>query len=560
MLSYATEKSLAKITGFGMALVIVFLVNGTVTDPVNVTKLFILGIVSFAAIGCVLKYLPNLITQNRFIFTIVGLFILSSIFVLVMGSGSFTQSFYGSYGRNNGFLAYFCLATLFFVSTLFRKEDSFKTLIHGLLLAGLVNLVYCQWVITFGDPISWSNPYNTILGTFGNPNFIGAFLGIFAPAYFCFALSPNTTKAFKWSAAVVVPLALLHAYLSNAIQGRIVALTCFAVIGFYFIRSRSSSAAWIYSGLLMVVGIFAIAGALQKGPLTEIIYKTSVSLRGQYWLAAFNTGKEHLWTGVGFDFFGDWYRRMRDPQALILPGPNITVNAAHNIPLDFFAFGGIPLLLTYLALVALVIKSLIRTTIKRKNYDPLFVTLVIVWVGYQLQSLISINQIGLAIIGWVFGGAIIAYDCMQKSEIKNSNSMEAQKVRRKGNVEFISAPLLAGIGALTGALIAIPPMSADMRWRSAMVNNSLPLLEKTLQPSYLSPQNTNMYGIAIESLERSKLYDYAHKYNLEALKFNRDSFDLWRLLYFLNKSTDEEKQLALKNMRRLDPLNENVLQ
>jgi hypothetical protein len=54
-------------------------------------------------------------------------------------------------------------------------------------------------------------------------------------------------------------------------------------------------------------------------------------------------GNSHPLTGVGMDSYGDWYRRSRDAQALILPGPNTTTNAAHNVFIDVFAYGGYPL-------------------------------------------------------------------------------------------------------------------------------------------------------------------------------------------------------------------------
>jgi hypothetical protein len=395
------------------------------------------------------------------------------------------------------------------------------------------------------------------LGTFGNPNFIGAFLGILAPIFLCFSMIPKINKFQRGIFLVAIPVTLTEAFLSHAIQGRIVAIFGFSMVAFFLLRSRSILFSWLYVAIVMGVGYLAVLGALQRGPLADLIYKTSVSLRGQYWQAAFNTGKSHFWTGVGFDAFGDWYRRMRDAKALILPGPNTTVNAAHNIPLDLFAFGGILLLAAYLSLIILVVMSVVRVSKRNQKFEPVFVAMVVIWTGYQLQSIISINQIGLAVIGWVFGGAIIAYDHTSRiSNLASDTEDRSLKVksRRSSRPEIVNPGVLAGIGMIVGAIIAVPPLSADMRWRSAMVNNSFSQLQKVLEPSYLSPQNTTMYGIAIDSMERSKIYDYAHEYTIAALEFNRDSFDLWRLLYVLTNSTTEEKAEALQNMRRLDPL------
>ena len=88
-------------------------------------------------------------------------------------------------------------------------------------------------------------------------------------------------------------------------------------------------------------------GALQRGPLTAYLYKESVTLRGEYWQAGWNMARQFPFTGVGMDAYGDWYRRARDSQALILPGPETVTNAAHNIPFDILSNGGWPLFITY---------------------------------------------------------------------------------------------------------------------------------------------------------------------------------------------------------------------
>jgi hypothetical protein len=59
--------------------------------------------------------------------------------------------------------------------------------------------------------------------------------------------------------------------------------------------------------------------------------------------------------------------------------------------------------------------------------------------------------------------------------------------------------------------------------------------------------------------ENSKLPDLAYKYAKQGVAFSPDYFDAWRVLYSMSKSTPEDKEQALKNMKRLDPLNPDVL-
>jgi hypothetical protein len=64
---------------------------------------------------------------------------------------------------------------------------------------------------------------------------------------------------------------------------------------------------------------------------------------------------------------------------------------------------------------------------------------------------------------------------------------------------------------------------------------------------------------AVQLFENSKLYDLAYKYAKEGVAFSPDYFDAWRMLYFTTNSTPADKDLALSNMKRLDPYNPDVL-
>jgi hypothetical protein len=277
-----------------------------------------------------------------------------------------------------------------------------------------------------------------------------------------------------------------------------------------------------------------------------------------------NIGSDHPFTGVGFDTYGDWYRRARDTQALILPGPNTTTNAAHNVPLDVFAFGGWPLFTSYLGILTLSVVAIIKVTRRNRKYDAVFVTLTTAWSCYQLQSIISINQIGLAVWGWLFGGALIAYEIatrpkVDESPIVQGKGKNAKNAKKKQGEQVITSTLIAGVGAVIGLLIAAPPYSADAKWRTALASQDVAKVEAALVPGYLNPVNSYKYASAVQLLEDSKLSDLALKYAKIGVQFNPNNFDAWRLLYLISKSSPEEKALALENMKRLDPKNPNVL-
>jgi hypothetical protein len=562
MLGLQQQKSLTKVLSVGLFLVSVTVVTGGLTDPVNVPKLLILGVLAMAILGMLGSFNPKLFIDGDWQTKItLCTFLVFSGISIALSNSPLTQNIYGAYGRNNGFLAYFCLSILFFAATLINTRRNQLVILKSLVYVGVVNLAYCLWVIAFGDFIPWNNPYGNILGTFGNPNFIGAFFGIFFGVLLALGAGSDATKNFRLSLIFLLPLTLFAIIDSQAIQGRVLAILSVGIVGVFLVYFRFSRIITFFFILFCTaLGSLGLAGAFQKGPLAEIIYKTSVSLRGQYWLAAWNTGQENPFSGVGMDAFGDWYRRSRDVRAIELPGVNTVVNTAHNVPLDMFAFGGWPLFVSYIAIMVIAFLALIRIVRRMRSYDAVGVGLITAWVCYQVQSIISINQIGLAIWGWVLSGCLIAYsrvlpinDERSKEASVNSKRQQSRKPEAKP-----TSVLFASIFGLVGLLVSLPPVSADSKLRTAQVSRDAVKLEETMKFSYFNPQNSQKYLLNIQAFEGSGLFEISHRYALEAVSWNPEAYELWRILYLIKNSTDSERKLAVENMRRLDPLNPDV--
>jgi hypothetical protein len=564
MLNKVTELTLSNILMLGSVFITVFIMTGSVTDPVNVTKLLALGGVSVAGFAIAISFsAKNLWNSYKLPIISLILFLLTVINSIIQSNAPFNQLIYGTFGRNTGAITYLFLIALFVAGLSLSHQSSFPKISYGLLAAGVVNVLYCLWVITFGDFVGWTNPYGNILGTFGNPNFIGSFLGIFASVIFALLVKPNLAWAYRGISLLILIITMVEINASNAVQGIVVSAGGISLVGFFYIRSKIKykSVLAMYSGLVLFVGSIAGLGALQIGPLASLVYKNSVSLRGEYWQAAWNMGNKFPLNGVGMDSYGDWYRLLRDDQALINPGPTIVTNAAHNVVLDQFAYGGWPMLLAYLAILFLVTIAIIKVSIRDKEFNFTFIGLSVAWVCYQVQSLISINQIGLATWGWLLGGVLIAYERATRpnncGESKVPESKSAKTAQAKRSVGL--SPLTVGaLGAVVGLLISWPPINSDIKWQTALRSGDVTKVEATLIPSYLNPQNSNRYATAVQLLEANKFYDLSYKYAKIGIAFNGNSFDAWRLMYFIQNSTPEEKEVARKNLIRLDPKNNTI--
>lgn len=559
MLNKSVEKTIAWFLFIGVPFTTLFLMTGSVTDPVNVTKLFAAGCAGFGVFAITLVYgLKELWNSSKYLVIAILAFILAAVNSVISSSAPLTQNLYGIFGRQTGIITYLLLIMIALGAALLRTKKSFELLVWALLISGAVNIIYAAWAIAFGDFIGWSNPYGNILGLFGNPNFIGAFLGMFITGSVAFAFSSHFAWKYRIAFIALGLIALYEIKNSHAVQGLVVTGAGLAMIGFYLVRSKTKGWAITtgYTVSVLIVGAFALAGALQKGPLTSLIYKRSVSLRGTYWETGVKMGLDAPWTGKGMDSYGLWYRAFRPDRALKdMPGITTMSNAAHNVVIDIFAYGGFPLLISYLAILAIGVWAILRVTLRQRAYDGTFVALATTWLAYELQSIISINQIGLAIWGWVLVGALVAYEYSTRPRPESTEKAKPTKQK-----ELVFSPqLVGGVGVVIGGLIAVPPMSADMAWKSAVKAQSVQQVEAALSPSYLKPRDSSRLAQAVLLLENSKLPDLAYKYGKEAVAYNPDYFDAWRVLYSLSKASDADRAEALANMKRLDPKNPDVL-
>lgn len=548
------ERSTARLAAIGAPLVTILVLTGNVSDPVNTPKLFLLGSLAFGLLAMWTSNKadfegPSLISP---FLIVVFIFVGWSAVVALKSESPFSQNFYGVYGRNTGLLTYTSLAICALVLSRFKQMSSIEILTRGFLFAGIVNVIYCAWVGIFGDFIGWNNPYKAILGTFGNPNFISSFLGMFVTAASAFFV--NLNKRMKLTYFILAPILIWELLEANSLQGIVV-----AVFGVWLITSY-----WLYANFVkklyatlffaagLAIGGFGLLGVIGKGPLVTAMAQPTVALREQYWFAAWRMATNHPIFGVGLDTYGDWYRRMRGESALINPGPNVVTNVAHNVYLDFLASGGFPLLVSYLAVTLIGVLSIIKVLRRREKFNPYFGAVAGIWATYHLQSLISINQIGLAIWGWITTGLLVSFSGIKPADVPSNMNPNLMK---SDTSPTISPAIRGYVGLVTGALIAIPPLSADIKWMSALKAQSVESLEESLTGNYFAPRNSMRLAQAAQTLERSGLSDLAIKYARIGIMHNPNYDDAWETLYYMKLATEKEKTMARQKLIELDPLN-----
>lgn len=522
-------------------------------DPINLVKLTTLSAGAFG-IGSLL-----LIPAKKAFFlkyrwaSLLSLLLVFQLFlVLLFSESSPSSQFFGTMGRNTGLLCFVSLMLVLIGGIFVSETEAFKAIIKVAIIVGGISGIYGGLQYLGADPINWANKYSPVIGFLGNPNFQSSLLGLGAIASVVLALGPATKRPMRIVAVTIVFISLVVAAISHSQQGLLVFAIGIAVLGYFKVKHLNKTIiTGIYISGLIVSTFVTVLGFLNKGFLSSYLYQASVTYRGDYWRAGWSMALHNPLFGVGLDSYGDNYRRYRTLEATLRRGPDVVSNAAHNVFIDLAANGGLPLLVIYIGFLGLAIQKIFKYA-RNGSRDHYFEGVIAVWVGFVAQSVISINQIGLAVWGWVLTGLIIGWE----SKVCNSQDVQvAKKVYKSKNVEQASNPknfLVLLLGIVLGFTISLPPLVASAREKSAMASTQL---EKILQAERAWPQDPTRSNQIASILVSNSL-------NKEALKIARittkrfpNNFEAWKVLSQIPSIPESEKVKALKEMKILDPLN-----
>jgi hypothetical protein len=255
---------------------------------------------------------------------------------------------------------------------------------------------------------------------------------------------------------------------------------------------------------------------------------------------------EHPVLGVGPAGFREFYRQNRDAIAAsrtIEEGPT---DSAHNIFLDLAATGGFLLVLVYFLILFLTVVSAVKV-IKREGVSSFqFLILFATWIAFMSQSLISLPQLGLTLLGWVLSGTIIGYEF---------NTREKPTLKKSETSASSFTTLATGLGMIVGLIVSLPMLITDAQYRSALNRGDVLALEKSTKAW---PQETIKQVYVAELLRKGNLSDRSIVIARQAVEFNPVNFEAWRELSLQPNATESERAQALEMMKKLDPFNPNL--
>lgn len=515
-------------------------------EPFDNIKLLLLA--AIAGVGFsrfISEFKNNESTQLRVVATAIALFCATLLIPMFFAQAPLSQQIFGVAGRSLGFLHYFFLGMILLGSLSESGDFAISNFLKGLTFTGLFESTYGLLQYLKLDPIPWQNQNNWIFGTFGNPNFLSSFIGISVSAsLFIFFQSQN--HRWKWLNIVNIVLGTAVAALSESIQGIVLIAVSLTILAIALTSLRSKLLGIIMAIAGAVSALFAIFGVFKIGPLAKFLYQDSTSFRGDYWRAGIAMARENLLTGVGLDSFGDYYRQFRDIKAGQRRGLNVFSDSAHNLLIDLVSTGGLLLLISYILINVLVVISISKSI---KSAGPLKVhTLVlpIVWLTFQIQTLISINVSSLAIWGWITSGLLLAQNNKTIFNQKARDIGSRRVVKNKSKNEFLTTTLVIAF-----MLMVFPLLRSDVRLGAALKSTD----SNDLISAVTSwPRSCYLMAKAEEAYSDAGADNLALQISIESVVGNPRCFDSWRHISENPIATTEQKNEAVSKMQTLDPL------
>lgn len=544
----------SKVVLASVAIVNLIILPDVAIDPINSPKLFALGIFGALSVFVLIQHLVESPGNLRELHFIVALVFLLHLTAVMLVSGRLEDQFYGVFGRNTGYLAFFSLIVLFLCASIIGSAKFSVNLTKVLVVCGLLALVYGLLQVFELDPVNWGpSGYTPVFGFLGNPNFQSAFMGMTGSAYFAFVVSRSVDVGRKVFFTLGILLNSFVILKSKSEQGFLVLLAGILIVLMFYQYSMKKKF-HVMSLLLISLGIGALSifGLTNKGPLAGLLYKDSISFRGDYWRAAWKMGWENPLTGVGLDRFGENYRGYRDLLATIRRGPDITSNSAHNVFLDVFSNTGLIGVVLYLLLHLLTLRAIVNHLRSSEVFNIYFTAISAAWVAYVSQSIISVNQLGLAIWGWILMGAILGFRVVHTS----GKVLLKKEIRShiRGDKTRLPAGTILKIYfiALFGGIISIWPLTSDINYVNALKSGDASRIQDSVHARPL--QSQKFFDVANILLE-NKFEKESLETIREGVKTFPNTFELWKILSVQPFATTLELTEANRQMKRLDPLN-----
>lgn len=375
------------------------------------------------------------------------------------------MSLIGQYGRYTGLVGLLLCVVAFIATSLSFESRDVLRLAQILTVAMVPVGVYAAVQVTGNDPFAWGSGAFSVftMSTLGNPNFGAAFVAMVLPlitltmtradahlvvrvlggAVFGLAVACLSVFAsFQGPVAVLstvlflIMLAWWHGWTLGGwtvvvlLSTQILIVPAFDPSGWMMLTSAVLGAALmaVFDRLasvhapasvqrhrIPIIGAaglsFAVVVAVGAGRAVRYVqegWRSGFLERGDFYRAAWTIFKENPITGSGLETYGIRFPEVRPASHAIAREASLS-SSAHSVPLGMFANGGVILGVAYLLVVGVVAWVLVRCLRSTPRGERHIIGAVgSAWLAYQIQSLVSVENVTIFVFHFVLAGLIMA--------------------------------------------------------------------------------------------------------------------------------------------------------
>jgi O-antigen ligase len=310
----------------------------------------------------------------------------------------------GSNGRYVGILALLCLTLQFVFYTQITSSEIVifsKFLIYSSYLLNLIGLIILSGITSLKE----FGYFGGLSITMQNSNFLSAYLGIVLSIHLFVFIIDKKNRSI--TSLIFFVLGLVNLFATKSLQG-IIILSCLTVTIIVW-KILSLGKLKIKQVLLFVTSIFLLFLLKGNSIVNWFIINANVKARLSYWELAFEIWRENPWFGVGLEQMRPYSIIFRDLGLTLQEGVIVAPDRSHNLILDHFVWGGAVAGVLWLVFNIIIsyrcFKILYRIT-KNQSEEILMIP-VLLWLGFLIQSLISVSPLTLTLVGYLAAGLIV---------------------------------------------------------------------------------------------------------------------------------------------------------
>lgn len=372
-----------------------------------------------------------------------GLGIISTIL-----SNDLYAALFGVTSRNNGFLGFHTNLLFLLVGISLTQKNVVTKLLWVISGVGLIETLIAAAQKHGFILIIAKNPYSPLIGTFGNPNYLSAYLGFSTLALLLLIFIEKRTW-LRILLTVNLGCSLLIILWSQSIQGLFMFGIGSAFLLTKWINTRFSKKLTLLWGLILFgISVTSIYGLLNKGPLKSFLFQDSTFYRLDYWRAAIRMIIAHPFFGVGPDQYQHAYIFYRDASSVARES-NIISDSAHNMYLQIGSTYGIIYFAVFI--IAIIYTTILGFRAPSKNSDGKWnmdgLSVVAIWIAFLFQAAISVDTVSALSVGFLFGGLI--FITAKREDLQLTNAPKAKKSSSQIRVRFPTVVLSGAVGVLT---------------------------------------------------------------------------------------------------------------